>query len=169
MGFTLIEVLIAMTILAVALVSLAQLFVVSTANNDRARVATFATILAAQKMEQLRGLAWGFDAMGLALTDTSANTAAPIETPVGGTGLAPSAEDTLVRSAEGYVDYVDRLGNVLGGGTTPLPGTAYIRRWSVRPLAASPGGAIALRVAVTPLNRETAAATLSSLKTRKSP
>lgn len=169
MGFSLVEVLFATTILAVALVSLAQLFVVSTTNNDRARVATFATILAAQKMEQLRGLAWSFDAMGLALTDTSGNTAAPIETAVGGTGLTPSPEDSLVRSVEGYVDYVDRLGSVLGGGTTPLPGTAYVRRWSVRPLATSPLDAIALRVAVTPLNREAVAANLSSMKTRKTP
>jgi prepilin-type N-terminal cleavage/methylation domain-containing protein len=168
-GFSLVEVLFATTILAVALVSLAHLFVVATVNNDRARIATFATILAAQKMEQLRGLSWGFDSMGLSVTDTSANTAVPVETSAGGTGLTPSAQDSLVRSVEGYVDYVDRRGNVLGGGTTPLPGTAYIRRWSIRPLAANPLDAIALRVAVTPLNRGAVAATLSSMKTRKTP
>ena len=70
-GFSLLEVLVATTILTVALVALAELFAISTRANDSARVTTFAAVLAQQKMEQLRALMWGFDALGLPISDTS--------------------------------------------------------------------------------------------------
>lgn len=166
-GFSLVEALVATTILAGALVSLAQLFVVSTTNNTRARTATFAVILAEQKMEQLRGLAWGFDRMGLALSDGSTNTAAAVQVPTGGTGLRPSPDGALTQNTDGYVDYVDRFGNILGGGTTPPVGTVYVRRWSIRPSIASPLETIALRVVVTQSGQSAAEARLASVRTRK--
>ncbi len=52
-GFSLIETLIATTIVIVALSGLAQLFVVSAAANVGAKAATTATILAQDKMEEL--------------------------------------------------------------------------------------------------------------------
>src|SRR5688572_31803042 len=75
-GFSLIEVLLATTLLTVAVGALSQLFVISTRANTNARVTTFTTVLAQQKMEQLRSLTWGFDSMGLPLTDTSTNITA---------------------------------------------------------------------------------------------
>ena len=70
-GFSLIEVLIAMTILSVGLASLAQLFAMSTRANAGSKNTTFASVLAQQKMEQLRALTWGFDTLGLPLSDTT--------------------------------------------------------------------------------------------------
>ncbi|HUK32716.1 MAG TPA: hypothetical protein VLV86_02330 [Vicinamibacterales bacterium] len=123
---------------------------ISVANNIAARNLTYASVLAQQKMEQLRGLAWGFDNLGLLVTDITTDTAAPIESATGGTGLSPSPAGTLTSNVEGWVDYVDQFGHVLGGGTTPLPQTAYTRRWAVEPLADNPNATIAIHVLVTP-------------------
>src|SRR6478736_3180208 len=88
-GFSLLEVLVASTIMAVALTTLAQLFVVSTNANSGAKSTTYAAVLAQQKMEQLRGLAWGFDTLGLPVTDISTDISVVPEQAIGGTGLAP--------------------------------------------------------------------------------
>jgi len=52
-GFSLIETLVAATIVVVGLTGLAQLFIVSSAANARSKVATQSTILAHDKMEEL--------------------------------------------------------------------------------------------------------------------
>jgi hypothetical protein len=57
-GFSLIEAVIASSLVATALVTLAQLFVLALAANQSARRATIAVTLAAQKMEDLRALPW---------------------------------------------------------------------------------------------------------------
>ena len=57
-GFSLLEVLVATTIMTVALVSLAQVLALATALNASANRTTFAAVLAAQKVETLRGLNW---------------------------------------------------------------------------------------------------------------
>jgi len=53
-GFSLIEVLVATGILAVAIAGLAQLFVIAVRANVDARHATYAAVLAAQKIEEFR-------------------------------------------------------------------------------------------------------------------
>src|SRR5262245_16885789 len=58
LGFTLVEVLVAMTIAVVAVGALAYLLSAATAVNRTARRSTFAALLAADKMEQLRALAF---------------------------------------------------------------------------------------------------------------
>jgi len=177
-GFSLLEVTIAVCIMAGALVTLGQMLGISVANNRTAQSLTYATVLAEQKVEQLRGLSWGFDNVGLSVTDTTTDTAAPIEMPTGGTGLSASPAGTLTRNTDGWVDYVDRSGNVLGGGSSPPPKTAYIRRWAIEPLATSPGNMITIQVLVTtpgrasadaagPLNQWPDGARLVSVKTRK--
>jgi len=148
-GFTLIETLVATTILAIALTSLAQLFAISVQNNLVARNSSFATILAMQKMEQLRGLTYGFDTLGLPITDTSTDTAVSPEAANGGTGLAPSPSNTLRVGTNGYVDYLNANGVSLGGGTVVPTGTSYIRRWMVEPLPTNPNNTIILQVLVT--------------------
>ena len=75
-GFSLVEVLAAMVILTVALMSLAQLFALSTRANFSARSNTYAAMLAQQKMEQLRGLTWGYDIVGLPVSDYTTDTSA---------------------------------------------------------------------------------------------
>jgi prepilin-type N-terminal cleavage/methylation domain-containing protein len=57
-GFTLVEVLVAMTIAVVAVGALAYLLSAATTVNRSARRSTFAALLAADKMEQLRALAF---------------------------------------------------------------------------------------------------------------
>jgi len=148
-GFSLVEVLAATTILTVAIVALAQLFTISIRANDGARKTTIAAVLAQQKMEQLRGLAWGFDTLGLPLTDTSTDTSVVPERPTGGHGLSPSPSDALAHNTEGYCDFVDGSGRLLGGGATPPEGAAYIRRWSIDPLPTNPNNTIILQVLVT--------------------
>ena len=146
-----------------------------------ARANTYATVLAEQKMEQLRGLTWGYDSLALPLSDTSTNTALPVESPNGGTGLTPSPAGALTDNVDGYVDYIDQFGNIIGGGAT-IPGrTVYIRRWSVEPLPTTASGALVLQVIVTTLlNRRDAdqagstrrlrdEARLLTVKTRKAP
>jgi len=148
-GFSLIEVIFATGLMATAVVALAQMFTISVQNNHNARTGSYATTLAEQKMEQLRGLTFGFDTIGLPLTDTATDTAAPIETPTGGTGLSPSPPGTLLANVDGYADYLDQFGNVLGGGSGIRARTVYIRRWSIQPLPTNPNDTIVIQVLVT--------------------
>ncbi len=149
-GFSILEVLVAIAVLSVAVVGLAQLFGMSTRVNANAKNTTYASLLAQQKMEQLRGLMWGFDALGLPLTDTTTNIAVVPESPAGGVGLTPSPPGSLVRNIDGYCDYVDRNGNVLGGCASTIASAYYVRRWSVEPLPSNPNNTIVLQVLVTP-------------------
>jgi len=139
-GFTLVEAVVATTILAVTLTSLAQLFLMSVRATARSKETTFAVLLAQQKMEQLRGLTFGF-------------------------GLAPSPPGALRANTSGYCDFVDRVGVSLGGGTRPPPNTTYIRRWSVEPLPANPAGTLVMQVLVTP-HRDRGDADVRSQPTR---
>jgi type II secretory pathway pseudopilin PulG len=184
-GASLLEVLIAIAIFASALVSLAQLFAFSTRTTMQARVSTFTTILAEQKMEQLRSLQFGYDALGLPVTDLHTNTAAASATPncpapSGGaaTGLSPSPTGVLSTPTDGYVDYVDRNGCTLGGGARPPPGAVYVRRWSIERLPDDPDRALVLQVLVTrdvgarlqePVQRAPGDAWLVSVKARTLP
>ena len=147
---------VAVGLLVVALVTLAQLFAISTRTNQGARYSTSTAILAEQKMEQLRGLAWGFDMLGLPLSDLSTNlaafepTGACAEASSGaGVGLQPSPGGTLATNTDGYVDFVDINGCGLGGSTTAPSGTVYIRRWSIEPLPTNPNNTLILQVLVT--------------------
>src|SRR5215212_2258188 len=148
-GFTLVETLVATGILAVALTSLAQMFAISVQNNLVARNGSYATILAVQKMEQLRGLMYGFDTLGLPVTDSSTDTSVSPEAATGGTGLAPSPSNTIRSNTNGYVDYLNSNGVTLGGGNVIPNGAAYIRRWMVEPLPTNPNNTIIIQVLVT--------------------
>lgn len=147
-GFSLAEVLVATGILATALVSLAQLFAMSIQSNNAARDTTYATVLAQQKLEQLRALAWGFDEVGLPVSDMSTNTAVSPEEPFGGTGLSPSPSNTLLTNVDGWVDFVDPWGNIVGGDDDAQNDALYFRRWSVEPLPTNPNNTLILQVVV---------------------
>jgi len=121
-GFTLVETMIAISIVAVALTALAQLFMIAAQADADARRASFASILATQKIEQLRSLGADLDQQGS--TSLGANVA-------------------------GACDFLDEYGRSLGSGSSPLPGTVYIRRWSVEPIASDPDTFV-LQVAVFP-------------------
>jgi prepilin-type N-terminal cleavage/methylation domain-containing protein len=149
-GFSLLEVLIATTVLTVALAGLAQLFAVAARANSSAKATTYAAILAQQKMEQLRNLTYAFDPLGLPLTDLDTDITVVPELPNGGTGLQPSPAGALGANTAGYVDYLDANGTSLGGlAAIPPPNAVYIRRWSVEPLPINPNNTIVLQVLVT--------------------
>jgi hypothetical protein len=145
----LIEVMVATGLLVTALVTLAQLFVISTRSNLGSHNTTYAAVLAEQKLEELRALAWGYDTQGLPLSDTTTNTAVTPETPTGGTGLSPSPSTALQSNTTGYVDYVDQFGNKLGTGANPPGGAIYTRRWSITPLPTNPNNTLVIQVLVT--------------------
>lgn len=137
-------------LMVVAVSALAQLFTLSTQRNTSSKNTTFAAVLAQQKMEQLRSLTWGFDALGLPTSDTTTDTTVVPEAAVGGTGLSPSPVNTLQQNTIGYVDYLDARGKSLGGTTTAVPNNAvYIRRWMIEPLPTNPNNTIVIQVLVT--------------------
>jgi prepilin-type N-terminal cleavage/methylation domain-containing protein len=178
-GFSILEVLIATTVLTVGLAALAQLCVISTRANFSAKVMTTASVLAQQKMEQLRGLTWGFDLVGLPLSDYATNISVTQETPTGGVGLTPSPPNALEENVDGYCDFLDKYGVSLGGGETPPSGTAFIRRWSIDPLPSHPNNTLILQVVVMPARDRRARpaastrlpdeALIVSARTRKAP
>jgi type II secretory pathway pseudopilin PulG len=156
-GASLIEVLVAIAIFASALASLAHLLAQATRTNASARSSTFAATLAEQKVEQLRALCFGFDALGLPVTDLGSDTTASDATPTcaaadggTGTGLSASPAGTLLHATEGYVDYIDAKGCGLGGGTRPPSSAVYARRWSIEKLPEDPEHSLVLQVMVTP-------------------
>jgi len=156
-GFSLVEVIVATSLLATALVTLAQLFAISTKTNLSSRNTTYATVLAQQKVEELRALTWGFDLQGLPISDTTSDTAVSPEQPNGGSGLAPSPKTALNENTPGYVDYIDQFGNKLGGGAQPPANAIYMRRWSIEPLPTNPNNTLIIQVLVT-RNRDRGAA-----------
>jgi prepilin-type N-terminal cleavage/methylation domain-containing protein len=137
-GFSLLEVLVAITILVVTLTTLAQLSTTAARTNITARRATVAALLAAQKMEQLRALTWGFDAAGNRSSDTTTDITIFPPRPNQGVGLSPSPPGALRQNTSGYCDYLDANGRWVGAGAFAPPTAVFARRWSVEPLPASP-------------------------------
>ena len=154
-GFSLVEVLVAMGLLTVVSLGVAQLFAVSTHANHVAKGQTSTTALAEQKLEQLRSLTWGFDTdgQGLPVSDTTTNLSTD---PAGntGNGLNPSPSTSLASNTDSYVDYLDGNGQYVGTGTQ-IPGEAvYVRRWSIQPLPTNPNNTLILQVFVTPVSND---------------
>lgn len=166
-GFSLVEVLIALGILTAVSLGVAQLFAVSTRANLTAKGNTFTTALAEQKLEQIRGLTWGFDGdgLGLPLSDTTTNLSTH---PAGqdGTGLNPSPTDALESNQAGYFDYLDANGAWVGNGATRPAEAVYVRRWCILPLPTNPNNTLVIQVLVTPLSNELPRGDTSVARTR---
>ena len=138
-------------LLVTGVVATAQMFVMATRSNFSAQRGTFTATLAQEKMEQLRGLTWGFDPVGLPITDLTTDLAVDPPTTTG-VGLSTSPQNALSANVVGYVDYVDRYGRTLGGGLNAPADTVYVRRWSVEPLPTNPNNTLILQVLVFALN-----------------
>ena len=175
-GFTLAEVIVSTAIFVTGIVALGQLFAMSTMSNRAARASTSTMMLAQQKMEQLRGLSWGFDVLGLPLSDSTTDlTTSPSGN--SGSGLSPSPAGTLTQNTVGFVDYLDQFGNWVGNGGSPPANAVFIRRWSIEPLPTNPNNTLIFQVLVTRLRNRTDTTTstrrlpdearLVSVKTRK--
>jgi prepilin-type N-terminal cleavage/methylation domain-containing protein len=119
-GCSLIEVLVAMALFAVAAGVLAQLAAWSRRANAQAGRMSAATVVAQNKIEEL-------------LPDV-------------GVTLNVSPAGALTNSLNGWFDVVDSRGRP-GGGALPAAGPNFLRRWSVEPLADS--DTLILRVVVT--------------------
>ena len=154
-GFSLLEVLVATTILLVALTALAQLSAMATRANTTARTTSTTTLLAVQKMEQLRALTWGFDSSGNPSSDTTTDIAVLPPRSNEGVGLSPSPGGALEQNTPGYCDFVDASGRSLGGDESEAVGASFARRWSIEPLPTSPD-TLVLQVVVTRLRTSTA-------------
>lgn len=135
LGFGLLETVVAAGLLILMVVGVAQLTAMSTAATRASGHDTTALLLATQKMEQIRSLRWRFDRAGRRESDEV--TDLTVDPPTHrGVGLRPSPGRSLERSVSGYVDYLDTHGRWLGNGTAVPDGTAFVRRWSVRPWSA---------------------------------
>lgn len=131
-GFSVIEVLIAATLVASTLVGLAHLVAVGAQRALASRHSAGALAAAQSKLEELRAASWTYAADG---TRQSASV------------LAPSPPGSLDEDTSGYVDYLDGFGQSVppaGGETAP----DYVRRWSITPLAAGDLDTLVLRTCV---------------------
>ena len=154
-GFSLVEVLVSMGLLTVVSLGVAQLFGVATRANYLAKGQTTTTVLAEQKIEEIRALMWGFDTegMGLPVSDTTTNLSVYPHT-ANGTGLNPTPAGSLEANTAGCVDYLDAHGAWVGTGATPPGNAVYIRRWAIQPLPTNPNNTLVLQVLVTPVTTE---------------
>ena len=114
-GFTLLEVLVATALVCTAVAGLAHLGVLAAAQSAAVQRDGLALALAQDKLEELRALAWSFDAAGARQSDPA---------------LGVSPPDALTTDAEGFVDFLDRF-----GAATTSAAAVYHRRWAVAPLS----------------------------------
>jgi hypothetical protein len=151
-----------MLILSTAALGAARLSVVSLTMVVAARLQSETTVLAVQKVEQLRSLAWRFVDAGV-LQPVSDSTTDLSREPMtaGGGGLSPSPTGTLSANTPGYVDYLDKHGRWVGTGPAPPASAVFIRRWNVALLPSSPGDSLVLRVLVTTVVRDSQSSSTS--------
>jgi prepilin-type N-terminal cleavage/methylation domain-containing protein len=131
-GFTLLEVMVALLMFAGGFLAVAQLLSVAARAADQSRAMSIAATLAAQKLEQLRALSWGYDVDGALLDE-----------------LLLSPPGSLAADTDGFVDYLDDSGIQIGDGPPAPAAAAFARRWSIESDAAvAPVGVLTLKVAV---------------------
>jgi prepilin-type N-terminal cleavage/methylation domain-containing protein len=123
-GLSLLEVVIAMSILLVLALGLLPLGVIAvTTSENEGHLVARTTEYAQDKMEQL---------LSLAYNDTSTDTRVFPSAATGGTGLAVGGSSNPTTRVAGYVDYLDVTGNLLASsGTTAPVGWFYMRCWQV--------------------------------------
>lgn len=146
------ETLVATSILVTALAGIAQLFVLGMHLTRGASASASALVVAQQKLEALRGLAFTYDDGGAPITAAE---------------LAPSQDSSLDEDIEGHVDWVD---DDAEAGDNP-EGAAFVRRWKVSALAGS-ADAIAFEVCVfkppaSAVSHRSAEVCLSAIRTRQ--
>ncbi len=154
-GFSLIEVMVAVSLLALGVSAVAQLALASARAQRAASDATLAQTLARARLEELRGLAWTSDAGVVPISDWSTDVSVTPPRPSGGTGLGVSPGDALFTNADGYCDFLDARGTWLAGGTRPPAGTAWVRRWAID-LPGALADTVRLQVLVVPVDRAAA-------------
>jgi hypothetical protein len=117
-GMTLVETMIALLILLVGLLSMAQVLAFTVvASKTYGRDGTKTTASAHDKMEELTGLKF---------TDTTTNVTVNSPFPAGGYGLRAGGSIPPLMPAPGYADYLDTV-----GARTTAGNAAYTRQWQI--------------------------------------
>lgn len=172
-GFALAEVVVATAVLAITATAIFSGATAAVVGATRSRNGTLATMLAVQRMEQLRSLTWGFDDREATITisDVSSNLSG-VTPGTGGPGLQPSPDDALEQDHASYVDYLDRQGRWLGAGSASRPAATFVRRWRVSPRPGRPNElvlevVVAQTVSAGPLQGAVELVRLASIKARK--
>src|SRR5262245_26934506 len=138
-GTSLVEVLVATMVFAVATAAFVPLVAGSVRTIRTARDTGLATWMAWQKLEELRGLTYAHDLTGAPITDVWTDTTQAPAVHAGGSGLGPSPSSSLTADTPGYVDYLSQSGD-----RSSTRGV-FVRRWAVE----SAGGTDSLiRIAV---------------------
>jgi len=151
-GFALLEVVLTSAIAATMAAGVCVILAMTIQAGHRARVRTMATMVAAQKMEQLRSLRWTHisttaPAISMSSSDVTTDLSNDPATD-DGSGLLRSPAGTLSSNVDGYVDYLDATGRWVGRGAS-VPATAvYIRRWAVQPHPSDPDNLLVFDVVV---------------------
>jgi type II secretory pathway pseudopilin PulG len=170
-GFTFVEVVVALAVLITAIAGVGFLLLQGARLAAHDRRAPVAMAAAAAKLEQLRGLVWTFDDLGVARSDLSSDTSADPPVLTGGSGLDASPSGTLETDVAGWVDYIDTRGQPLGAGGAGRLSAAFARRWAVIPMDATPD-VLELHVCVVPASsvdapRASALACLATARARR--
>jgi type II secretory pathway pseudopilin PulG len=151
-GFTLLETLVATSILITSLAGVAQLFVLSSQFARRAGISGAALVAAQDKLEALRGRAFAYDSAGAAVTDAA---------------LLPSPPDTLAGNVAPYVDWLDPSGSARSNAESAV----LVRRWRISRVDAVTPDAIAIEVCVYRVGADVGAgwadACLSTIRARQ--
>lgn len=129
-GFTLLETLIALSLLLVALVGVAPVVAAAQRAGVLAQQSVVAQRAARDKLEQLQSLVWTSE-VGVPVSDWSTDLSVTPPRPSGGPGLGVAPTDSLLSNHDGYCDFLTVDGRWLAGGTRPPIGTAWVRRWSI--------------------------------------
>jgi type II secretory pathway pseudopilin PulG len=127
-GFTLVETLIATSVVVTVVAGLAQLFALSVRFTRESGQFGAALVAAQDKLESLGALRFTYDDTGQPITDPR---------------LAASPANTLNESVGPYVDWLDQGGNVV-----PEAGASYVRRWRITNVAVDDPAAVAIDVCV---------------------
>jgi type II secretory pathway pseudopilin PulG len=149
-GFALLEVLIAFALIVTVAAGSTVLISMALRAVWQSRVRTLATMLAAEKMEQLRSLTWSHvttsgPAISMSISDVTTDLSNDPATD-DGRGLLVSPPGTLTSNIVGYVDYLDANGRWVGHGPSAPPAAVYVRRWAVRPLIGDPDNILVFEV-----------------------
>jgi prepilin-type N-terminal cleavage/methylation domain-containing protein len=162
-GFTLVEVLIASSILAILAGGASLLAAIPARSLMRTRAEAVAMQSASARLEQLRGLTWGFGSVNDMQPgfDTTSALAASVRAS-GGRGL-DLVWPSLDADVPGQVDYLNASGAWVG--TSPGSPARFVRRWGVVPLPA-PSQALVLAVRVIDLRRMVSDVHLVTIKAR---
>ena len=139
-GLTLVEVIVATAIFTLVSVAAAHLLAWAVRALWSTGAETVALAAAQAKMEELQSREWRFDGAGNRVSD-----------------LAASPPDALLRDVDGYADYLDAGGEPIAPAAQRPAHAVFLRRWSVRPLAAAPDDTLVFQVLVIPLSGGAAA------------